>query len=77
MICPRCDSKTVKLLTKAPIDDAWEIYICETCDFTWRSTEGEDVTNPEKYDKKFKIDPTSIDDRPELPPIPELIKKND
>jgi protein-arginine kinase activator protein McsA len=75
VICPRCDSKTVKLLTKAPVDDAWEVYICDTCCFSWRSTEGEDVTNPKKYDKRFKIDPNKIPDLDHIPPIPELIKK--
>ncbi|PTI60477.1 non-oxidative hydroxyarylic acid decarboxylases subunit D, partial [Staphylococcus succinus] len=30
MICPRCDSEKVELLTTAPKDNAWEVYICET-----------------------------------------------
>lgn len=76
MICPRCDSKTVELLTKAPVDDAWEVYICETCCFSWRSTEDEEITNPEKYDKRFKIDPTQISTLAQLPPIPELRKSS-
>ena len=50
MICPRCSSETVNLLTKAPVDDAWEVYICDTCCFSWRSTEDEDITNYKKYD---------------------------
>lgn len=60
MICPRCGSETVNLLTKAPVDDAWEVYICDTCCFSWRSTEDEDITNYEKYDKRFKINPEEI-----------------
>lgn len=77
MICPRCDSDTAKLLTKAPVDDAWEVYICETCCFSWRSTESEDITDPDKYDKRFKIDPDKIKFLSEIPTIPELIKKKD
>jgi protein-arginine kinase activator protein McsA len=75
MICPRCDSKTVELLTKAPVDDAWEVYICKTCFFSWRSTEDDDIKNPNQYDKRFKIDPKEINLFEQIPPIPALIKK--
>ena len=74
MQCPRCDSDTADLLVKAPVDNAWEVYICGTCSFTWRSTEGEEITDPAKYDARFKIDPDTIPDIPVLPPIPKLIR---
>ena len=74
MICPRCDSEKVSLLTKAPVDDAWEVYICGTCHFSWRSTEGENITNPEKYDKRFKLNPENFDKLDQIPPIPDLKK---
>jgi vanillate/4-hydroxybenzoate decarboxylase subunit D len=74
MICPRCDSDAADLLVKAPVDNAWEIYICGACNFTWRSTESEDITNPAMYDKRFKLDPASIPNLSVLPPIPKLIK---
>ncbi len=74
MICPRCDSNTANLLVKAPVDDAWEVYICSTCNFTWRSTESEDITTPAKYDSRFKIDPISISNMPVIPPVPKLVK---
>lgn len=75
MICPRCDSNTAEKLVDAPADKSWEIYICKTCWFSWRSTEDEAVTNPALYDKKFKLDPSAIDKLLAIPPIPPL-KKN-
>ena len=72
MICPRCDSNTADLLLKAPVDNAWEVYICGTCSFTWRSTESEAITDPAKYDLRFKISANAISDLPVLPPIPKL-----
>ena len=45
LICPRCHSKEVSLLTKSPVGDVWEVYLCETCTFSWRNTEGENITN--------------------------------
>ena len=70
MICPRCDSDTVELLAKSSMDDAWEVYICSTCYYSWRSTEEEAVTNPEKYDSRFKIDAESIPKMMKIPPVP-------
>jgi len=72
MICPRCDTKDVVLLTKAPVDDAWEVYLCETCCFSWRSTESSDIIDPEKYDSRFKINPDKISELSQIPPIPKL-----
>ncbi|MGO3048907.1 vanillic acid non-oxidative decarboxylation protein [Staphylococcus casei] len=75
MICPRCDSEKVELLTTAPKDNAWEVYICETCTFSWRNTEGEHITNPEQYSSKFKLKPEEFEHLDQIPPIPDLINK--
>lgn len=74
MICPRCDSDTAALLVKAPVDNAWEVYKCNTCNFTWRSTEDEYITDPAKYDRRFKINPAKIPEMAVIPPIPKLVK---
>jgi vanillate/4-hydroxybenzoate decarboxylase subunit D len=74
MICPRCDSNAGELLVKAPVDNAWEVYVCGICNFTWRSTESEDITDPAKYDKRFKLSPNAIPELPVLPPVPKLLK---
>jgi len=74
MICPRCDSDNAGLLVKAPVDDAWEVYKCDTCNFTWRSTESEDIKDPARYDKRFKINPATIPSMIIIPPIPKLTK---
>ncbi|YCA44065.1 vanillic acid non-oxidative decarboxylation protein [Bacillus sp. JZ8] len=74
MKCPRCDSEKVSLLTKAPIDDAWEVYICDTCILSWRNTESDNITDPEKYDKRFKLNPAEFKELDQIPPIPELKK---
>lgn len=74
MKCPRCKSETVELLTKAPKDNAWEVYVCKTCCYSFRSTEDASVTDPEKYDPRFYIDPKDI---PNLLQIPPVAKKKD
>lgn len=75
MKCPRCDSQSVSTMVKAPVDDAWEVYLCDTCKFSWRSTESANITDPEKYDKRFKLKPEEFDKLAQIPPIPALSKK--
>ena len=70
MICPRCGSNTVNLLAKSPVAGAWEVYICGTCCYSWRSTEDDSVTDPGKYDSRFKIDVKSIPEMMKIPPVP-------
>ena len=72
-ICPRCESEANKV-AESPVKGAWEVYLCPVCIFTWRSTEPETITNPEKYKKAFKIDPADIPNAAHVPAIPELKK---
>ncbi len=46
MICPRCDDNQAYKIFEAPEGPVWEVYRCPRCNFTWRSTEEDEVTNP-------------------------------
>ncbi|WP_425058757.1 Protein BsdD [Sporomusa carbonis] len=72
MICPRCDSNTAEKIVDAPKDKSWEVYLCSTCGFSWRSTEDEAITDPARYDKKFKLEPAVLDSLLAIPPVPPL-----
>lgn len=72
MICPRCDTDKVELLVKSPVGNVWEMYICNTCTYSWRSTETPDKTDPRKYEAKFKIKAAEIPKMLVIPPIPPL-----
>lgn len=74
MLCPRCRSEAVSLLTKALVDDAWEVFICDVCSYSYRSTEPEAHKNPELYDERFRIDPAAIGSLDQIPPVPKLRK---
>ena len=69
MICPRCDSKNADLLIQSPVGDEWEMYLCNECNFTWRSTEPETIRNPEIYNPKFKLTKKKISLMMVNPPI--------
>lgn len=75
MPCPRCSSAAVGLMATAPLDNAWEVYMCDVCKYSWRNTEPEERTNPDLYDERFRIDPEKISSLGVIPPIPPLLKK--
>lgn len=64
--CPRCDSENTEILTKSPVGDVWEMYICQDCFFSWRSTENVVVHD------KFKLTPEHIANMQVIPPVPPL-----
>ena len=68
MKCPRCDSEKVRVMVKAPVGDAWEVYVCDKCYFSWRSTEQVNIL------EKFKLDDEKIASMPVIPPVPPLDK---
>ena len=69
MKCPRCDEETVRVMTKSPVGDAWEVYVCDTCSYAWRSTENPHV------DDVFKLKKEEIAKLQVIPPIPPLKTK--
>ena len=75
-ICPRCDSKTTELQFKSPVEGVWEIYRCTTCLFSWRTTEPDTITDPEKFDPVFKVKPEDLPNAPMMPGIPPLRDKS-
>jgi uncharacterized C2H2 Zn-finger protein len=74
MICPRCDYDQAYKFFEAPSDKSWEVYRCPRCNFNWRSTEEEEVTNSNLYHPKFKLSERQIEGMAPKPPIPPLRK---
>lgn len=77
LICPRCESNITTVLTRSPVKDAWIVYCCDICFFAWRSTEGDYITDPKKYDKSFKFTPEDMENFEVMPVIPKLIHQTD
>ena len=66
MKCPRCDFEGVSVIAKSPIEGVWEVYECDQCYVSWRSTEDIDVHDV------FKLTKEKIDGLQVIPPIPPL-----
>ena len=65
MECPRCGSPA-RVMVKSPVGDVWEVYVCETCWYSWRSTETPVIID------KFKLDPTKLGELGVIPAVPPL-----
>jgi len=68
MNCKRCGSDRVRKMVDSPVGEAWEVYVCDKCNFSWRSTETIEVL------PKFKLDDSKIANMQMIPPIPALKK---
>ena len=44
LVCPRCRSNTTEVRAVSPKPAVWTVYGCNTCFYTWRSTEPEENT---------------------------------
>lgn len=77
MKCVRCLSDEAYVAAKAPDKSgAWEIYACRHCNYGWRSTEEEEITNIEKRDPRFQLTPEKMAQVYDLNKMPELrVKK--
>lgn len=70
MKCVRCLNDSAKVVAKAPDGSgAWEVFCCSKCNYSWRSTEEEDVINPDKLDPYFKLDKVDLDNLENMIPI--------
>ena len=72
MFCPRCDKEEAFKIFEAPKDRSWELYRCPNCNFVWRSTEKEEITNRDRYDPNFKLTDEAIlkmEIKPAIPPL--------
>ena len=65
MKCLRCLNDTASRVASAPDGSAaWEIYYCEKCNYSWRSTEEAEVTDISKRNPLFQLDKVNLDEMP-------------
>ena len=65
MICPRCDHSEARKIFDAPENAVWTVHHCPRCDFVWRNTEELEVTDPVRYDTRFKLSEEILTSQPE------------
>lgn len=63
--CPRCNGET-RVMTKSPVGNVWEVYVCNKCFYSWRSTENKVIL------PQFKLTDEKIATMQMIPPIPPL-----
>ena len=73
--CPRCRSTTTRLRAKSAVAGVWTVFGCDTCFYTWRSTEPAENTDPERYPAVFRLSPEDIPKLPVVPAVQPLRQK--
>ncbi len=68
--CPRCRHDNVEVMAKSPVGQVWEVYICLKCQYSWRSTEPQELQNPDKYSSKFSLSNKDIENLASVIPLP-------
>jgi hypothetical protein len=69
-VCPRCRSSQTELMAQSPVHGVWEMHLCRTCFFGWRSSEPAAIIDPDCYDRRFRLTPQAIAAFPEVPVVP-------
>jgi hypothetical protein len=73
MICVRCIEDTARKVAEAPDGSkVWEVYYCENCNYSWRSTEEAEITCLEKRDPRFQLEHLDTNKMRVTSPIPPL-----
>jgi vanillate/4-hydroxybenzoate decarboxylase subunit D len=75
-LCPRCRTTTPKTRSTSDVAGIWTVFGCDTCFYTWRSTEPAENTDPDKYPEVFRLSPADFAKLPEVPAIPPLRQKS-
>jgi vanillate/4-hydroxybenzoate decarboxylase subunit D len=68
--CPRCRSLRTELMACSPVAGVWEMYLCNTCFFGWRTSEPEAVIDPDRYDRRFRLTAEELAAFGEVPEVP-------
>jgi hypothetical protein len=74
-VCPRCRSDASAVRAHSPVAGVWTVFGCDTCFYTWRSTEPASNTDPEQYPQIFRLNPDDVGKFPEVPAIPPLSQR--
>ena len=74
LVCPRCRSTDVAVISRSPVEGVWTVHGCRVCMYAWRDTEPEENRDPELYPEPFRLNPEDIARFPVVPTIPALRK---
>ena len=69
--CPRCGGSSLDQLARSPVPGSWEVWSCERCRYSWRSTEPLANRSRAHYPQRFRLTPAQLDAAREMPPVPE------
>lgn len=67
--CPRCGGSALDQLARSPVPGSWEVWGCQRCRYSWRSTEPLANRSRAHYPERFRLTPAQLDAAREVPPV--------
>lgn len=77
MTCPRCDFDRIEKLATSQVPGVWDVLQCQRCLYMWRTSEPARRTTREGYPVAFRMTQADIDNAPEVPTIPPLLRRSE
>jgi C4-type Zn-finger protein len=75
LVCPRCRSTALAVISRSPVKGVWTVHGCEICLYAWRDTEPEENRNPDLYPEPFRLNAEDVGSFLVVPTIPPLRKQ--
>ena len=77
MMCVRCLRDAARKIADAPDgSDAWEMYFCDECHFSWRNNEPDFIIDPAKRDPWAQLDKVESFAQKNFRSVYRTVKKN-
>ena len=70
--CPRCGTAKTRVVASSPVAGVWQIFLCSTCFYSWRTTEPTYATTRAGIAPGFRIDPATLSLGKVMPAVPPL-----
>ncbi len=74
IVCPRCGHTHISVLQESPVPGVWTLYQCDTCLYSWRSSEPERRSSREHYPERFRMNEEQMTHSAPIPEVPPLKK---
>ncbi|MFB4204951.1 Phenolic acid decarboxylase subunit D [wastewater metagenome] len=71
-ICPRCGAGGVDVLFESPVTGVWEVRQCDTCLYTWRTSEPPRRSDRAHYPDAFRMTEADMNHAEAIPTVPPL-----
>lgn len=76
-VCPRCGHEHLEVLYESPVSGVWTVMQCQTCLYSWRTSEPLRRSDRAHYPEPFQMSENELTHAEAIPPVPPLRRQED